>query len=424
MQTLGAAVRRIRLAAAPALLGATGLVAIGIGPAVAQPPNDEVFTAKTAISLPSGEKVTSFDIGFVNAGLGLYFLADRTNNAVDVVETTTNTVFQRGVGQFAGVGASPDTSGPNGLLTVGPNRVWIGDYPSRVKVLDPNTDTIIKTISTGGSFRADELCYDSADKQVLIANDAEHDNPANWPFVTFISTTDYSILGKITMDGTKGTPLATNGIEQCQWSKSTGMFYLAIPEVNGPGDDSKPGAVLEISPHTMKIVRTFTIPIGVCAGPQGMALGPEDQILLGCNNPAPHHVPSTVIISAHSGHVIHVLANEDGSDEVWYNPADGHYFLARSGGAGTAQHLGVVDAQTGREDTSSVTGVIGTGHGGAHSVAADKLTKHVFVPIPSTAGGMVCSSATETPGSDKLGCIAVYSTLKDDEHHHDDDHID
>lgn len=419
MQILGTAVRRIRLAAAPALLGAAGLLAIG-NAAVAQPPNDEVFTAKTAISLPKGQKVTSFDISFVDAGLGLYLLADRTNSAIDAVETTTNTVFQLAVGQFAGAGSSPDTSGPNGVVTVGPNRVWIGDFPSLVKVLDPFTNTIVKTIDTGGAFRADELCYDSADKLVLVANDAEHDNPAKWPFVTFISTTDYSIAGKITLDGTNGTPLATNGIEQCQWSKATGMFYLAVPEVNGPGDDSKPGAVLEISPQTMKIVRTFTIPVGVCAGPQGMALGPENQILLGCNNPAPHKVPSTVIINARSGRVIHVLANEDGSDEVWYNPADGHYFLARSGGADPHQRLGVVDAQTGHEDQSPVTG--NKPGGGAHSVAADELTQNVYVPIPSTAGGTVCSSAG---GSDMLGCIAVYTTPKDDKtHHHGEDRMD
>lgn len=411
IQTLDAAVRRIRLAA-PALAGAAGLLALG-NAAVAQPPNDEVFTPKTAISLPNNQKVTSFDISFVDSGLGLYLLADRTNGAIDAVETTTNTVFQLAVGQFAGAGSSPDTSGPNGVVTVGPNRVWIGDYPSLVKVLDPFTNTIVKTIDTGGAFRADELCYDSADKLVLVANDAEHDNSAKWPFVTFISTTDYSMPGKITLDGTNGTPLATNGIEQCQWSKATGMFYLAVPEVNGPGNDSKPGAVLEISPQTMKIVRTFSIPVGVCAGPQGMALGPENQILLGCNDPS-KMVPSTVIINARSGHVMHVLPNEDGSDEVWYNPRDGHYFLGRSGGADSHQRLGVVDAQTGHEDQSPVTG--NKPGGGAHSVAADELTENVYVPIPSTAGGTVCSSAG---GTDAQGCIAIYTTPKNDKTRHE-----
>jgi hypothetical protein len=402
MQILGAAVRRMRPAVAPAFLGAAGLLAIGVVPAVAQ--NDEVFKPTTAISLPNGQKVTSFDIGIVNSGAGLYYLADRTNNAIDVVETTTNTVFQIGVGKFAGLGATPDTSGPNGVINVGPDRLWIGDFPSVVRVFDPYTNKKIKTIHTGGKLRADELCFDPADKLVMVANDA--DDP---PFVSLISTVDFSIVAKIVMDGTNGTPKATNGIEQCQWSKVTNKFYVAIPEVNGPGDDSAPGAVLMISPAKKKIVKTFNLPLEVCAGPQGMAIGFENQILLGCNDPKKTS-PSAVIINARSGEVIHVLANEDGADEVDFNPSDGHFFLARSGGASPTQQLGVVDSPSGSLDTSPVTG--NKPGGGAHSVAADPLTKHVFVPIPSTAGGTVCSSAG---GSDSLGCIAVFSTSNDDQ---------
>jgi hypothetical protein len=214
------------------------------------------------------------------------------------------------------------------------------------------------------------------------------------------------------MDGTNGTPKATNGIEQCQWSPSTGMFYLNIPEVNGAGDDTSPGAVLEISPETMKIVDTFSIPLGVCAGPQGMALGPENQILLGCSNPN-HKVPSTVVINQRSGATIRVLPNEDGSDEVWFNEDDGHYFLAE-GTALPTQRLGVVDAQTGSEDQSAVIGAGNTStspRGRNHSVAADPIMNQAYVPIDNTSGSSVCSSAG---GSDSQGCIAVFTTTGSD----------
>src|SRR5215469_7906084 len=49
---------------------------------------DEIFTARTAITLPGMQKITSFDLGFVDPVIGLYLLADRTNNAVDVIDTT------------------------------------------------------------------------------------------------------------------------------------------------------------------------------------------------------------------------------------------------------------------------------------------------------------------------------------------------
>jgi hypothetical protein len=267
-------------------------------PAESAPPAQEVFTATTAITLPSGQTITRFDISFVDPSLNLYLLADRTNRAVDVVDTTSNKVLIQLLSNLCPTAATPcpfvgftgnnDTSGPNGVLTIG-HEVWAGDGNSTIKVIDLLTHVTTHVINTGGKNRADELCFDPRDQLVLMANDAE----SPFPFVTLISTETYTVLKTIVMNGTSGTPKATNGIEQCQWSPSTGMFYLNIPEVNGPGDDTQPGAVLVISPETMTIVDTFTIPLGVCAGPQGMALGPENQILLGCNNPN-HTVPSTV----------------------------------------------------------------------------------------------------------------------------------
>jgi hypothetical protein len=273
-------------------------------------------------------------------------------------------------------------------------------------------------IPTGGVNRADELCFDPRDQLVLVANDAE----SPFPFVSIISTENYSILAQITMNGTVApggtikSPAATNGIEQCKWDRRTGKFYVNIPEVNGPGNDTQPGAVVTISPETFQIENVFSIPIAKCAGPQGMAIGPDHQILLGCNDPN-KTVPSTVIIDDRKGDVIATVKNEDGADEVWFNDGDDHYFLARSGGA-NPQQLGVIDTG-GKEgisaDQSVVTGLPNTPvspHGAAHSVAADPIFNQVYVPIPSTAGGTVCSNAG---GSDVQGCIAVFTAAHDDQ---------
>jgi hypothetical protein len=75
------------------------------------------------------------------------------------------------------------------------------------------------------------------------------------------------------------------------------------------------------------------------------------------------------------------------------------------------QILGVVDAgPPAREDASVTTGVSAdAGHN--HSVAADPVTGHVYVPIPSNSGSTICSSAG---GSDTQGCIAVFTTPNDD----------
>jgi hypothetical protein len=368
---------------------------------------DEVFTAKSQITLPNGQSVSTFDISYDDPVLELYLLSDRTNKAVDAVDTRTNQVVtQLGQGSFVGFTGNNDTSGPNGVFTVHHREVSAGNGDSTVHVIDLKSQQTTHVIPTGGAFRADEGCFDPRDHIVQIANDAEHDNPANWPFISFISTKTYQILGKITMNGTNGTPLATNGIEQCQWSPRTGKIYLNIPEVNGPGNDTVPGAVLVIDPKSMQIVQTYTIPLASCAGPQGMALGPDHQILLGCNAPGPNGTNPTAVIDERNGAVVATIPNESGADEVWFNPGDDHYFLARSSAVAATQLLGVIDANPLTADPSAFTALAGTPN--AHSVAADPIFNQVYVPIPA-AHSTVCSSAG---GSDAVGCIAVFTASK------------
>jgi len=392
---------------------------------------DETYVARSAITLGTAatpQKVTSFDISFVDPVIGLYFLADRTNKSVDVVDTQSNTtIFQLmptgGAGPFAGATPSNDNAGPDGVFTVNHREAWAGDGPSRIVVSDLFTQQTTHVISTGGANRADEGCFDPRDQLAVMANDAE----SPFPFISVISTTSYSINQKITMNGLggTGTPAATNGIEQCQWDHRTGKFYLNIPEVNGPGNDTQPGAVMVFSVQsdgTLNIDNILSVPLSKCAGPQGMAIGPNHQILLGCNNPN-KTVPSTVIIDDRykkgdtAVKVIATVANQDGADEVWFNDGDNSYFLGRSGGA-NPQQLGIIDAGDGEAIGSDQSVTIGlpnttaSPHGTAHSVAADPIFNQIYVPIPSTAGGTICSNAG---ASDTQGCIAVFTSRGSDD---------
>src|SRR5258707_204483 len=68
---------------------------------------DEVFRPTTAITLPGGQSITSFDISFVDPVVGLYILGDRTNKAVDVVDTENkNRLVQLRKGLFTGATAN------------------------------------------------------------------------------------------------------------------------------------------------------------------------------------------------------------------------------------------------------------------------------------------------------------------------------
>src|SRR5258708_21432448 len=179
---------------------------------------DEVFKATTAITLPAGQKVVSFDISFVDPVIGLYILGDRTNKAVDVIDTETNTVLvQLGKGSFTGATGNNDTSGPDGVLVVRHREVWAGDGDSTFKVIDLFSQAITHTVSTGGSKRVDEMCHDPRNQLVLMANNAE----TPFPFASLVSTKTYAVVKKITFDGAGGSPKAINGAEQCQWNART-----------------------------------------------------------------------------------------------------------------------------------------------------------------------------------------------------------
>jgi hypothetical protein len=246
--------------------------------------------------------------------------------------------------------------------------------------------------------RADELCHDANNDIILVANDASSPHP----FVTFISSTSFGVLGHIVMDGKGGRPDAAGGIEQCQWSPKTGKFYLNIPN---PASNPNDGLVLQIDPVSEKIEQTFSLTGSGCNGNAGMALGPFPQALLGCSELG----PNSVVINLNSGAIIGTLAGEAGADEVWFNPGDSQYFLANSShltavGGSADPILGVVDA-TGKSPDFSPTSAAGS-----HSVAADPIKNQVYVPINNAAGAAsgICGA---NGGTDKNGCIAVFTVI-------------
>jgi DNA-binding beta-propeller fold protein YncE len=119
-------------------------------------------------------------------------------------------------------------------------------------------------------------------------------------------------------------------------------------------------------------------------GPNGSAVGPGNQLLAGCGNP--HRA---VIIDRTNGAVLADFSNVGGADEVWFNPGDHRYYLAETG----FQNLGIINA-----DTLSFVAEVQSGVG-AHSVAADLATNHIFVPV-----------AGPDPACPD-GCVAVFSSV-------------
>src|SRR6202022_2655507 len=111
----------------------------------------------TAILIP-GNPLQSFDISWVNPERAEYYLADRANNGVDIIDTEHN-VFKKTIGGFVGIklnkaGTAVDNnhSGPDGVVSHG-KCLYVGDGDSTLKVIDLDKSKIVATRSTGGALK-------------------------------------------------------------------------------------------------------------------------------------------------------------------------------------------------------------------------------------------------------------------------------
>jgi len=354
-------------------LGISTLLVVSAGLASA---SDNSVTFTKTINPPS---TTSFDISWVDNSTGKYFLADRTNKAVDLIDAKTDTFLGSiGKGVFVGrvppascAGGGNTCSGPDGVLTDDAGLVWVGDGDSTIKVLraTPNTGAaaLIKTIKTDprGKFRADELAYDPKDQLILIANDAEG-------FLTFIDVKSKAVAGHFyysdnTLGAAASVPghaTAGNGLEQSVWVPQTGLFYQAVP-ANSP---TTVGFIDVFDPSTMRLVDTFPVP-GCDNGPTGLALGPNQKFLGACDNAA-------ASVEVRHGQLHKLVSGVGGADEIWFNPGDDNFYV---GIGGPPAKLGVVNAN----DDHVVTVLSGKG---GHSVAAYAGNNHIFDPDRNGTG--------------------------------------
>src|SRR5215470_562984 len=79
----------------------------------------------------------SFDISWVHQATQTYYLADRSNRVVDIVDAKTNTFLGQLAANpsFAGVSPPAVSPGPNGVVTGG-HCLFVTDAPSRVVSFD------------------------------------------------------------------------------------------------------------------------------------------------------------------------------------------------------------------------------------------------------------------------------------------------
>jgi hypothetical protein len=390
----------------------------------------------------------SFDISWVDPANGLYYLGDRSNSAIDVVDTTgaftgkPDSLFGQIGGSFngkpifSGDTGSTATSGPDGVTAAFP-CIFAGDGTSTAVSFNAAVSftTPVSQVSTGGLFRVDEMAFDPKDRVLIAANNA--DTP---PFATLFSVDSscrLTIAAKTVFTTAASGVNATNGAEQPAWEPITGRFYTSIPEIGGPGGGGPNGAVVRTNPLTGVVEAVY--PVNYCQ-PGGLTVGPNGDLMVGCSTvfdtsgnacstvvPAPSPTgaaaahPATCAGSAFpqdavcnpgrgcTGNALVSVPGVGGGDEIFYNSGDGNYYVS-AGNNPIGPTIGVVASGRNATQPNTLTQLVPTlspipavakvhGAGTVHSIAASAANNHVYVPLPANNSYPNCAT----------GCIAVFS---------------
>jgi hypothetical protein len=411
---------------------------------------------------PGGKPLTVFDLGLVDTANHRYYVTDRSQNAVLVYDTLTDTptvigpdvpsVGQIGQGAFIGaICCEPNRStnfneltGPNAaIVTPGGSSklglVWASDGDSTVKVFDAATGATVGKVVTGvsadfsatltpdgieacirgtnppscGDFRADEASFDPKDNILLVSN-----GDPGVPFITLINTANPAcagnscVLAQTFFDGGSGTacpigtgvagagqpavpcshaPVGMGGIGGSAFNPKTGRFLVANTQnTSNPAD----GEITEIDPKTGLVTHDFQL-AGLGCQASFIVIGPAPNVLVACENftGSINFQPSEIIIDGGTGKVIKIITQVGGVDQAAFNSTDNRYYVAARDMPG-GPVLGVIDAGTNTWLQNVPTGA------NAHSVAADPMTNHIFVPLQPAA---TCRAFAV------FGCIGVYA---------------
>jgi hypothetical protein len=348
-------------------------------------------TYKLASKIPwSPKNATSVDQSVVFNGT--YYLSDRTNGGVQVIDVVTDKQTTI-IGGFVGLrntSGKPDTeiSGPAGLVVLPDrNELYVGDGDSSVKVISLSNNSIVANISTDGTKRADEFAYSPTSQIAVVTNPGE-----DIPYVSVIDAASRKVLGKVMFTNN------ASGLEQPAWNSVNDKFYISVPST-----DTNPGGEIdEIDVTTFNITKVY--PLTDCI-PAGIVFGPSQHLFVGCSQDQilSYNTAFSLVLDITTGMTIANISGLTGIDQVTYDPNAQYYYasayqnLANGSktGAPTPQ-LGVIDAKS-----NMLIQTITTDNVTAHSVAVNNATNQLFVPISKQ--GIVVYNLTASNSSGGSG---------------------
>ncbi len=411
-------------------------------------------TAPVLISVPgiSSAVTYSFDLGVIDTATGMYYVTDRTNKAVDVINigggaanvlNNPVTLFKQAFagcnsgGTTGGATKFPyvpmpgclniaitanqtlvtnnDLDGPDGLDIVG-STLYVGDV-NKLWVLNKATGALVGggtgfvAIPNTGlqqGFRSDEGCFDPVNHLYAIALTGDPNNPQ----MTILDTTGAEtgvalpkIIARVLMNDSTGAPSA--GLEACAFDTRAGIT-AGVPGgmmwVNNDGSSQNPNGEMDGIPIADLIAIRTAVGAGaaikvVFAGPltatvdPGVATSTAPVCALGaggsCGGTAVKVFPFPLTALANGG--------VGGCDPtgLTLGPGTDIASMCRPGTFGLRLDFLILNGTAATNATSVPNNIVATvqGAGGGDQVAYDAASNRYYLANSrATASGKSCFS--------------------------------
>jgi hypothetical protein len=424
----------------------SGLVLLS-GCSSSSSPSTSSGTLSNVLTVPgiSSTVTYSFDLGVYDSATGKYYVTDRTNKSIDVVDvnnglavtqfkpagltgcggaevvspgavpvqnTPIPTCSNTAAGIFPSFTVNNDQSGPDGLDIVG-NTLFVGDV-NKLLVLNKATGALIATIaiaSTPTGLRADEGCFDPVNHLYAISTPGD-----NNPFMTLLDTTNAeanpptapTVKARLIMDNPAGT--ASGGLEACVFDTGPGTTNKLYVNNDGNNNGGAPAGasrgemdgipVTSLTPlvgggnvqyTTLAGITQWVLPdVAGVAGqcdPTGIAVGPGSDIGAMCRTGTIGRSLNFLILNKTTGAVAATVVGAGGGDQITYDAGSGNWFLGTSRATASGNSCGAGSAAC--PLTPMVTIVNGASRAMTGRVPAGNNSHSV-----ATGGGLVFSPFT------------------------------
>ena len=290
------------------------------------------------IDLPAHAKPGGFDHAAVHGGRRRLYVAHTANDALDVIDCTTQT-HVRSIPGLTGVAGALVSEEHDLVFTSNRGEDTIG-------IVSPERDELLARVAVG--VRPNGLAYDPHRRLLLVANVGDPSRPESCT-VSIVDVARRAVIASAPVAGRTRWAIFDPEID---------CFYVNIA-------DPPQIAVIEASAPA-KVARTFSVP---AAGPHGLDLDPAGRRLFcACDG------KRVVALESRTGVVTDGIDIVGVPDVVFFNPRRQRLYVA-IGDPGVIEVL---------ETTPLGPRQVVTTEPGAHTTAFDPASETIYVFLPHT----------------------------------------